>query len=469
MPRRHPIHLVNSRLAGRYGTRQVELLGHADAVTEAVDVLIGRAWRKLLAALRKDETGGNYSNSHSIPPQALATLEELPGLLRQQLGSYLTQLAGWAHETAADALTATVPVAYLRAAAGVPLTEARQLREDLPADQPPGAIELGYGSDRDFEFADLLAPLRSGELPDSEARTLFGALLFPAPPADRVARIVYGDSVSGSWQDRLAKVTRLASPELLAPLIANSFAAGESHRDLAKALLPVIGGIKSDARRIARTEAMRVAHAVQAQAQAPLDDLTIGYQVHATLDQNTRPEHRHRNGTIYYREPAGGQLGLDRMPHPPLEADGSVAWNCRCWTSPVLSPPGHILASPQAMETFHRGAALAVPDPAVFADWFAGAPERLQRLAVGSRRYSAVRDKLGATPGYHHFVSPDTGHLLSTEVLKTEPARSRQRRVRLLGRLARRRQEDLARVATYGFLPPAPRAAVGAARLTPPH
>lgn len=65
-------------------------------------------------------------------------------------------------------------------------------------------------------------------------------------------------------------------------------------------------------------------------------DLIIGYQIHAVLDEQTRPEHRERDGTVYYRDPGPGQKGMDEMPRPPREADGNMAWNCRCMLTPVL-------------------------------------------------------------------------------------------------------------------------------------
>ena len=71
-----------------------------------------------------------------------------------------------------------------------------------------------------------------------------------------------------------------------------------------------------------------MAHLIQWENNKAIASLTLGHQVHAQLDQNTRPAHRIRNGNIYYANPEPGQKGLDEMPHPPMEADGSVAFNC---------------------------------------------------------------------------------------------------------------------------------------------
>jgi uncharacterized protein with gpF-like domain len=75
--------------------------------------------------------------------------------------------------------------------------------------------------------------------------------------------------------------------------------------------------------------------------------LLIGYQVHATLDQHTRPWHKQRDGTVYYKNPGPGQKGMAQMPNPPDEAADPrerppgtphTAWNCRCYLTPVLRP-----------------------------------------------------------------------------------------------------------------------------------
>ena len=90
---------------------------------------------------------------------------------------------------------------------------------------------------------------------------------------------------------------------------------------------------------------MRVAAATQMDAHAALGDLVVGYKVHATLDNNTRPWHRSRDGQRYYLDPAPDQKGMAQCPHPPDEAaDPSerpvgtprTAWNCRCYLTPIL-------------------------------------------------------------------------------------------------------------------------------------
>jgi hypothetical protein len=172
------------------------------------------------------------------------------------------------------------------------------------------------------------------------------AWLFPGPTPDEVKEIVYAAVNGISWRDRLATATKTsATPERIASILADGWNRGRTVPEIAKALRPIVDGVKSTAKRIARTEGMRIALQTQEKQWAALGDFVLGYQVHAVLDERTRRspnlqlDHYRRDGLIYYKQPKRGQLGMDDCPHPPLEAknNGSVyAWNCRCTLSPVL-------------------------------------------------------------------------------------------------------------------------------------
>ena len=133
-------------------------------------------------------------------------------------------------------------------------------------------------------------------------------------------------------------LTRVAAPEVLAPRIASGYAAGKGWREIAEDILPVVDGVRSTARRVARTEGLRIASAVNEEHFEALgSDAIAGYQLLATLDQFSRPWHAARHGQVYYRSPKPGQKGFAQMPRPPEEpADPSerpagtprTAWNC---------------------------------------------------------------------------------------------------------------------------------------------
>lgn len=142
---------------------------------------------------------------------------------------------------------------------------------------------------------------------------------------------------SSGWQRRLATLTRLGSPEALAATIATAIANGATPRQAASLIQPLVQDVQSTAMRVARHETIRVAHEARLLSYESLGpDLVIGYQVHAVLDERTRPEHRRRDGHRYYRNPTVRQRGFDKMPRPPMEANGTVAFNCRCYLTPIL-------------------------------------------------------------------------------------------------------------------------------------
>jgi SPP1 gp7 family putative phage head morphogenesis protein len=159
---------------------------------------------------------------------------------------------------------------------------------------------------------------------------IFGDLknaILPRPNASLLLRIV------GRAPDRM---TALLTGERLSSVMVNAIAAGWDRRKIGRELESAFGATASAARRIARTEGLRIATESQLAVSEQLQDLIIGYEISAVLDSRTRPEHRKRHGTRYYRNPKPGQLGFDKMPRPPLEANGEIAHNCRCFLIPIF-------------------------------------------------------------------------------------------------------------------------------------
>jgi SPP1 gp7 family putative phage head morphogenesis protein len=111
-------------------------------------------------------------------------------------------------------------------------------------------------------------------------------------------------------------------------VVRQGIADGKDRRAIAQDLAKVLSQDMNAARRVARTEGLRVATTMQLTASEQIPDLVTGYQILATLDSRTRPEHRKRHGTIFHRDPKSGEHGFAEMPHPPVEADGTLAWNC---------------------------------------------------------------------------------------------------------------------------------------------
>lgn len=280
----------NRRLADLGQGRQDDALRRADALCTAVDAAVRAVWLRLLRALAAPP--GRRPLFHSeVYARAAEVLRHLPRELVGAIEDRLRRLAWWGWRSAGGLVIEAVPKGRL-----------------------------------DAEVRDLvLAP----------------------PSPEKVARIVFGPPAPGqpTWRERVESLTRLADPKQAALTVSTALALGRTPREAAKELLPLVQGSQASARRLARTEAMRVAHEAQMEAWDGLGDLLVGYQVHAQRDRHTRPWHAERDGTVYYRRPAAGQLGLDRMPRPPLESPDPrdrppkaprVAPNCRCFLTPVL-------------------------------------------------------------------------------------------------------------------------------------
>lgn len=399
---------ANQRLAAHAGVRQVEAVLRADAAAEAADRAVRAFWRRVLPLTRLAP-----HEAHGAGVRAGWLL----ALLRQEA----TLAVGWKLLTLAQDT-------YRQAA--------KTAAQVLPLDALAAAVVMNArgGLREDVTVADLLAPIRDHEY----SREELAGLIFD-PPTDEFARaIIYATG----WQDRIASGTKLGQPEKIAAVLAGGIAAGRTRQELVRDLTPLVDGVRSSARRIARTEGLRVATEAQLAAHQQFGDLVIGYQIHATLDENTRPEHAARNGTVYWVRPKAGQFGLDAMPRPPREPDGTTAWNCRCYLTPVLANPGTTLPHDASLE----------PDPATYSEWFGRADERRRRLAVGTRRYGLVQDLVGRAPTWADFLDPDTGRLLTQAELRAESEAARLARVERARKLIAERGLDLRRASQAGTL-----------------
>lgn len=415
----HSLTHASSRLAARVGIRQVQALTRADRTGADLDAVILALWRTTLQMLK-----------HRRGRAAAEPWRVLPRMLRAELARSLTDAVAWGHHSAARAVVQTLPEPHLRAACRVPIEALREAAEPVARTMTPPERDAAYS-----------------------------LLIFPPLSPQQTDSIVY----AGNWRERLSAATSLAAPEQIAAQISQGYAAGETPQQIEKRLRPVVQQVRNSARRIARTEALRVAHQVQLQAWEQLGDQLIGYQCHSVLDQATRPWHAMRNGTIYYKDPGPGQKGLRQCPHPPEEpADPAerpagtpqTAYNCRCYLSPVLRPLKSVKEDPVKQAVFTNAQGALVPDPATYADWWETAPRDEQRLAVGSRRYHLVASKLPpAEPlTWEHFLDPTTGDLLPLQRLKYEGTVQRRERVEKVRTLIGRLRELIRQAALFGFL-----------------
>lgn len=310
---------LSSRLASRTGDRQDGLLAQADAAANALDRDILRVWKRLMALLK---SGPHPFHVHR---QALDIARAMHATLHDSLHGHLTALARTGYDQTRRILGRELPAGYLHAA----------LRRKRPA----LAIR---GRARESRLLEDDDPLQRGGI---DIGTTIQDLLFPPLDVRTINRFLATPIAGSTWVQDLSVATRLAPADRIADLLVSGLSRGLTPAQIARTLQPVVQGVQSSARRIARTYGMQVAHAAQQEAHEQLGDLLIGYQINALKDQWTRPWHRERSGTIYYKEPKSGQKGMAQMPHPPLEAEDPserpagaprTAWNCRCVTGRSL-------------------------------------------------------------------------------------------------------------------------------------
>lgn len=300
-----------------------------------------------------------------------------------------------------------------------------------------------------IDWLDLLFPHRDRDKSLTDSDWL--AILFPPPAEADISRTVY----SNGWVNRIAAGTRLGDPMQLADLLVTGLAQGKTHQEIAKDLLPHVEGVRSTARRVARTEGLRVAGAMQQQAHDQLGDLVIGYQVHSTPNPHTRPWHQQRNGTIYYLDPKPGQKGMRQCPHPPEEAEDEnerpiingrrapqVAQNCLCYLTPVLAAPSVAVRAELALLP-------DAPDPGIMDEYFSRADPTRRRYMVGSKRYNAAREVLGRAPEWSDLMSPN-GTLLTADELRAERPEDRKLRTATAQAQVAANREALRQTRAYG-------------------
>jgi hypothetical protein len=318
-------------LTQRAHARQVLAVALADRNANRAQACVRRVWAQMLRDLRLP--------AHDAAQRVLRSLRALPDLARQNVADSLGGVLRLGTRSARAGVVASVPKRLLVRAAQRRVYGPARRDEQVPARRVSGVRQGSLAES--FNWLDLLAPfLRPPDDPDDTALD-WRAILFPAPSADHAERVIFGSG----WLDRIREGTGLGSPEAIAQRVFVGLTLGQTHQEIARELLPVVDGVRSSAKRLARTESMRVAAATQMEAHAALGDLVIGYTIHATLDANTRPWHRARDKQQYFIDPTPDQKGPMQMPHPPDEAADPAerppgaprtAWNCRCFLVPIL-------------------------------------------------------------------------------------------------------------------------------------
>lgn len=416
------MNLITSKLAALSSISKVQTLALADKHADTMDSKTEKVWKQILQIIY----------ARPFPSDGQNRLSYLFALINQELYSGVQ-----------NALYSAVKLNRANAAA------------DMVDVLPIEYINLALTSK-----TDVMRRLRisEGRKATRAERSRIESMLLPIDDEETIRGIVFAPSRGTSWTARMAAQTSLASPQQLANTITMGALAGEDPKQLARRILPVVQNVRTSARRIARTESIRMSTESTLQMYEGMGDLIIGYQIHALLDWRTRPHHAARHGTIYYRDPAPNQPSMRDMPRPPIDEDGTVAYNCRCSLSAVFRPSQRVENDPALKALFTDRAGEYIPDPRTYEQWFARASQKERQWAVGTRRLQAAQSKLqpGEQLRWANVIDPKTGSLLSDKQIKTETLAKRQNRIDKVDQVIDQRHQLYKAVTTFGYVPPLP-------------
>lgn len=424
---------VNSRLAAKVGIVHLEELEALDDLGVAIDRAVAKVVRQLI---------GTSSFQH-----ALKVASALNAAVAEAIEMTLASVVLRRYSRLSRQIIQTLPKEYQTMLAGVPVEAI--VREEK------GRVQFGF-------TGGVLSRKRTREpvidAPDEEAkRQALERLVFKPLSIERITNIIYAGGSQEAFR-RITGLTALADPAQLASKVIRSTYQGKTRAEIAEELEPVLRGVRSSARRVARTEGARVSNESNLQTFEAMGDLVIGYQIHAVVDHRSRPWHAQRNGRIYYKHPTQGQDGLDKMPRPPNEpadprerpaGEPQTAANCRCYLSPVMRPLEKV--APEQERLFRNAERKVIPDPETYDQWFSAASTKQKKQAVGVARFNLVEELLGRQPEWTDFLDPHTGLLMSVNHLRKETPAMRAARKNIARTTIARQSQAKRRVLSRTF------------------
>lgn len=417
--------LLSARLAARYHQSQAEVIRlGSDAARHIRRIASSMAVRA--ARLAAESVGFDLRRLDR-------ELREMVGTLRQETTAAILLIARRAWKRNVAALLDTLPqpyadaltIAALRGAARKPspFVFARRTQESLS-----------------IRGRDAISGLSA-----EEQRRLLERIVFAAPTEEEIIRALTVATPDGKgWDDRLRHWTETTRGAFLTE-ITQGLTAGENPSEIERRLRPLADGLGYKSERIARTECVRVAEMMNLEMTARMGDLVIGQQIVAVMDEWTRPHHAARNGKIYRTADDGWFRDDDGRPMPMLPDEP----NCRCMTIPVMRAMDDILQGPTG-GPFRTATNKLIPDPSSYADWWARAPERERKIAVGAKRYNVARNAIGAPPDWEELIDV-AGRLVDPEILANETPEQRRQRVDAVRTMLAQLRAQYGHVMSRGF------------------
>lgn len=437
--------IIDQRLAAEMHKRQIETLVKAEGVADQVAAGIQSAadrWVEILTT--------NYDISIRLRVASRLWYSHFMQIA-PTIDDQFRRLINWSHNEQVAAYAEAIPRHWFRKVSPVvaTMTNLEDIGHPTLPSRPvtiPG--QLNAPDLRADVFTEPIAE-RTTRMTDEEWQQTLREVVFQPPTRAEVEQMLHTKGPDGiSWQGRFEQLSRrITDLDRMSQELIVGYANGENLQQLKKRALPLVEGIQASAKRIVRTEGLRIAEQVQRRSWDGLGDMMVGAQVLAVLDQNTRPEHAARNGTIYYEQPKPGQKSMAELPMLPDQP------NCRCSAIPVLKPPKELENDPEVAAAFKNASGAGIPDPASYDKWFATADPARRMMAVGTRRYREVETMLRGfrEPEWTDFIDTE-GKLLPISQISSETPADRATRKYEVGELIRKRGEQVKAIAAKGFL-----------------
>lgn len=427
--------ILNEQLAAQFHIRQIDAIIRLELIVEDLQKDIDYAADATLdvAAIGKMQ-----------PRIATMIWSSAIQRIRMKLQDAFDSFHRWSWSSTVEIYAKTIPRSFYRKInPKFAISGLENVQDGIPN------YRLLFGiSDIAFRLFNEPVLAKRKKLSDKEWLSVLQELIFPAPTEQETMNLIYASDEFGlDWQDRILNLSRkIPDVDRLARELAKGFSDGENQQQLKNRIKPLVSGIESSTKRVVRTEGLRIAERTQRKAWDDLGEMMMGVQILAVLDQNTRQHHALRNGTIYYKQPAEGQQDISTIPMLPDEP------NCRCWSVPVMNPPKEFLEDPLVMAEFKNAAGDVIPSPTTYDRWFSDADPVRRKLAVGTRRYNAMKAKLNDERDleWSDFID-DQGRLLPIETIKNESVIERAARKELVAKMIAERRQRISQVSQFGF------------------
>lgn len=408
---------VTDRLTARLEHLQIERLVRVESIADDAAAVVAAAVDRVLSIT----VGRKPLPNKQI--DIANTLRVIPEQLNVVIERQFVRLAYWSQAEFVRVMARTIPRPWFRLVNPVVILAGEDEEKPIPI---PG-IQVPEPA---------LAVLMS----DDEWAVYLARNVFPPPDRDAVLEIIHRPNAGVDYRERITGLSKLVDPDRTAGAIAQGLSDGENIQQLTTRMLDqVTGRVKSSAKRIARTEGLRVANEMQRDSYNDLGDLSVGVQIMETLDQVTRPHHALRHGTNYYSD--GRQPTVDEMPRLPDEP------NCRGWDRPILDYPDDVKNDPELSSIYNNASGHAIPDPQEYSQWWAGTDDGRRKVSVGTGRFNTMVTQLDGVrpPEWEDFIHPD-GKRLKIADLKKETTLEREARRQEVFKVIQARTDQLARV-----------------------